>query len=237
MAIISDTVDYFDGDVLLEGFLAYDDAVIGRRAGVMVNHTWVGLNDFVKEKTLKLATLGYFAFAVDMYGKGILGTNNTENSKLMQPFMDNRQLILSRMQAAYSKIKLMPWVDAQNISAIGFCFGGLCVLDLARSGAEIKAVVSFHGLLNTSKICPQTIKAKILILQGNDDPMVTQEQIIAVQQELTKFGADWQYHNYGNTQHAFTNPLANDQNLGMAYNKNADKRSWQTMKNFLLEVF
>ncbi|MCK5121469.1 MAG: dienelactone hydrolase family protein, partial [Methylococcales bacterium] len=147
MAIISNTVGYLDGGVLLEGFFAYDDSFEGRRPAVMINHAWAGRNDFVNEKALKLAELGYFAFAADMYGKGVLGHSTEENAVLMQPFMDDRGLLLSRMQAALYAIKLMPWVDDNKIAAIGYCFGGLCVLDLARSGADIKGVVSFHGLL------------------------------------------------------------------------------------------
>ncbi len=147
MAIISNTVSYLDGETLLEGFFAYDDAIEGQRPAIMINHTWLGRNDFVSEKALKLAELGYFAFAVDMYGKNILGQNKEEGAKLMQPFMDDRGLVLRRMEAALYAIKRMPWVDDTKIAAIGFCFGGLCVLDLARSGADIKGVVSFHGLL------------------------------------------------------------------------------------------
>lgn len=238
MTIISNTVDYLDGDVLLEGFFAYDDAIKGQRPAVMVSHTWAGRDDFVAEKVLRLAELGYFAFAVDMYGKGILGQSIEENTLLMQAFMDDRKMVESRMKAALSAMKLMPWVDEHKIAAIGFCFGGLCVLDLARSGIDIKAVVSFHGLLVArAKSELKKIKAKVLILHGNDDPIVVVEQVIAIQQELTQAGADWQFHCYGNTQHAFTNPLANNPDFGTVYQANADYRSWTSMKNFLIEVF
>lgn len=238
MAIISNTVGYLDGDILLEGFFAYDDTVEGRRPAVMVNHAWAGRNDFVEEKALKLAELGYFAFAVDMYGKGILGQSIEENRKLMQPFMDDRNLVLKRLQAALYAIKSMPWVNDKKIAAIGFCFGGLCVLDLARSGAEIKAVVSFHGLLGSPESAQKKpIKAKVLVLHGNDDPLAPGDQLAALQQELTQAGADWQIHNYGNTLHAFTNPVANDPDFGTVYQADADKRSWISMKYFLMEVF
>ncbi len=238
MAIISNTVGYLDGSVLLEGFFAFDDAIEARRPTILINHAWAGRNDFVEEKAMKLAELGYFAFAVDMYGKGILGQNTNENAKLMQPFLDDRQLILSRMIAAHYAVKLMPWVDEKKIASIGYCFGGLCVLDFARSGVDIKGVVSFHGLLNP----PQNdsvndISAKILVLHGNDDPMATVDQVNALQQELTQAGADWQIHNYGNTLHAFTNPVANDPGFGTVYQADADRRSWKAMKNFLDEVF
>lgn len=238
MTIISNTVAYLDDDTVLEGFFAYDDAVEGRRPAVMVNHAWAGRSDFVEEKAIKLAEMGCFGFAVDMYGKGVLGQSIEENTKLMQPFMDHRELILKRMEAALYAIKSMPWVDDKKIAAIGFCFGGLCVLDLARSGADLSGVVSFHGLLGSPESAQKNpIKAKVLVLHGNDDPMAPGDQVIALQQELTQAGADWQLHNYGNTMHAFTNPIANDPDFGTVYQAVADKRSWVSMKNFLIEVF
>jgi len=239
MAIISNTVGYLDGETLLEGFFAYDDTVEGRRPAVMINHAWAGRNKFVEDKALKLAELGYFAFAVDMYGKGVLGLNNDESAQLMQPFIDDRNLVLQRMQAALYAVKLLPWVDDKSIAAIGFCFGGLCVLDLARSNADIKGVVSFHGLLMPPQITPenQEIKAKVLVLNGADDPMVSSDQLISLQQELTLADADWQVHTYGHTMHAFTNPVANDPDFGTVYQSSSDKRSWQAMKSFLVEIF
>ncbi len=238
MAIISNTVGYLDGDVQLEGFFAYDDEVEGRRPAVLVSHAWAGRNDFVEQKAIKLAEMGYFAFALDMYGKDVLGENNEQNAQLMQPFVDDRALLLKRIEAAVYAVKLLPWVDDNKLAAIGFCFGGLCVLDLARSGANIKGVVSFHGLLmpveNNNK---QAIKAKLLLLNGADDPMVSDQQIIAAQQEFSEAGADWQFHNYGHTMHAFTNPVANDPGFGTVYQADADRRSWQVMDNFLQEVF
>jgi len=238
MAIISNTVGYLDGDTLLEGFFAYDDSVEGRRPAVMINHAWSGRNEFVEDKALLLAELGYFAFAVDMYGKGVLGQGIEESAKLMQPFIDDRSLILRRMQAALYAVKLMPWVDDRQIAAIGFCFGGLCVIDLARSGANIKGVISFHGLVNPpqDKSAP-VIKAKMLILNGANDPMVSSVQLLALQDELTFAGADWQVHNYSHSMHAFTNPIANDPDFGTVYNAASDKRSWIAMKNFLVEIF
>jgi len=239
MTIISNTVGYLDGDVLLEGFFAYDDSIEHRRPAVMISHAWAGRNAFVEEKALKLAELGYFSFAIDMYGKGVLGQNNDENAKLMQPFMDDRGLLLKRMQAALYAIRLFPWVDDKNIAAIGFCFGGLCVLDLARSNADIKGVVSFHGLLGVSESLNQNqrIQAKVLVLTGADDPMVPEDQVITLQQELTQAGVDWQVHTYGHAMHAFTNPVANDPAFGTVYQADADRRSWVAMKNFLVEVF
>lgn len=238
MTIISNTVTYLDGDVVLEAFFAFDDALSGRRPAVLINHTWVGRDEFVAEKAKKLAALGYVGFAVDMYGKGVLGSGPEQNMKLMQPFMDDRAMLQQRMKAALAAVKLMPWVDDSKIASIGFCFGGLCSLDLARTGADIKGVVSFHGLLvppgNTHG---NAIKAKILALHGHDDPMVSPEQVLAFEQEMTEAGADWQLHAYGNTMHAFTNPLANDSAFGTVYQPDADRRSWTAMQNFLTEIF
>lgn len=238
MAIISNTVGYFDGDVQLEGFFAYDDAVQGRRPAVLISHAWGGRDEFVAEKAKKLAELGYLGFALDMYGKGVLGSGPEENAKLMQPFMDDRALLQRRITAALMAIKQMPWVDDGKIAAIGFCFGGLCVLDLARSGADIAGVISFHGLLGApDNIVQPDIKAKVLVLHGNDDPMAPVEQVIALQQEMTAAGADWQVHSYGNTMHAFTNPVANDPGFGTVFQPTANQRSWQAMQNFLSEIF
>ena len=238
MAIVSNTVIYLDGDVVLEAFFAFDDALSGRRPTVLINHTWAGRDDFVAEKAKKLAALGYVGFAVDMYGKGVLGSNPEQNMQLMQPFMADRAMLQKRMQAALAAVKLMPWVDDSKIAAIGFCFGGLCSLDLARTGADIKGVVSFHGLLaapgNTEG---NAVKAKILALHGRDDPLVPLEQRLAFEQEMTEAGADWQLHSYGNTMHGFTNPLANDPGFGAVYQPDADRRSWIAMQNFLSEIF
>ena len=238
MAIVSNTVGYLDGDVHLEAFFAFDDAIEDRRPAVMINHAWGGRDGFVAEKAKKIAELGYVGFAVDMYGKGILGSGVEENAKLMQPFMDDRKMLQQRIHAALNAVKLLPWVNDKEISAIGFCFGGLCVLDLARTGADIKGVVSFHGLLGApGNTDGNKITAKVLALHGHDDPMAPVEKVIAFQEELTKAGADWQVHNYGNTMHAFTNPLANDPDFGTVYQLNADRRSWLAMKGFLEEVF
>lgn len=238
MAIVSNTVGYLDGDVLLEAFFAFDDSLSSRRPAVLINHTWAGRDGFVAEKAKKIAALGYVGFAVDMYGKGVLGSSAEENAKLMQPFMDNREMLQKRMQAALYAVKLLPWVNDSKVAAIGFCFGGLCSLDLARTGADLKGVVSFHGLLGApGNTQDNAIKAKILALHGHDDPLVPVEHVLTFEQEMTKTGADWQLHTFGNTQHAFTNPLANDSERGMVYRPNADRRSWLAMENFLTEIF
>ncbi len=238
MAIVSNTVVYLDGDVVLEAFFAFDDASSDRRPAVLINHTWAGRDDFVAEKAKKLAALGYVGFAVDMYGKGVLGTGPDECMELMQPFMADRAMLQQRMKAALAAVKLMPWVDENKIASIGFCFGGLCALDLARTGADIKGAVSFHGLLTPpDNIQGNAVKAKILALHGHDDPLGPPEQVLAFEREMSDAGADWQLHIYGNTMHAFTNPLVNDHDSGKVYKPDADRRSWVAMQNFLTEIF
>ncbi|OAI10616.1 carboxymethylenebutenolidase [Methylomonas lenta] len=238
MAIVSNTVDYLDGDDLLEGFFAFDDAIAGIRPVVLIHHAWAGRDEFVANKAKSLAELGYLAFAADMYGKGILGSSPEQNGQLMQPFMQDRAKLQKRLHAALATVKLMPWADNGRIAAMGFCFGGLCALDLARTGVDIRGVVSFHGLLVAADNIPQPqIKAKVLVLHGHDDPMGPPEQVLALQTELTQAGADWQLHSYGGTMHAFTNPLANDPDFGTVYQGQADKRSWQAMQNFFEEIF
>lgn len=238
MAIVENTVNYIDGATVLEGFFAYDDALSGRRPAVLICHAWGGRDGFVENKARQMGELGYLGFAVDMYGQGKLGSGPEENAQLMQPFMEDRAMLQTRVTAALKTVALMPWVDDGRIAVIGFCFGGLCALDLARTGADIKASISFHGLLlPPDNLQREKIKAKVLVLHGHDDPMVPVEQVHALQQELTEAGADWQLHSYGNTMHAFTNPSANDVDFGTVYNEMADKRSWISMKQFLTEVF
>ena len=236
MAIVENTLEYQDGDTVLEAFTAFDDSQQGRRPAVLISHAWLGRDRFVMEKARKLAGVGYVGFALDMYGKGVLGASREENAGLMQPFMADRQKLQNRMQAALNAVKSVPQVDSNKIAAMGFCFGGLCVLDLARTGVDIKGVVSFHGLLGApGNTQGNKIKAKILALHGRDDPMVMTEQVLDFQEEMTQARADWQFVTYGNTVHAFTNPVANDPDFGTVYQADADRRSWQSMRNFLAE--
>lgn len=238
MATIENTVIYMDEDVVLEAFFAFDDSLSGRRPAVLIGHAWGGRDGFVADKARKLAGLGYVGFALDVYGKGVLGSSPEQNSKLMQPFMADREKLQQRMKAALNAVMLLPWVDDNKIAAMGFCFGGLCVLDLARTGVDLQGVVSFHGLLGApDNTNGNKIKAKILALHGRDDPMVPPEQVLAFQEEMTQAEADWQFVSYGHTVHAFTNPVANDPSFGTVYQADADRRSWQAMQNFFAEIF
>jgi dienelactone hydrolase len=238
MALVTNTIHYVDKDTRLEGFFAYDNSSSERLPAVLISHAWGGRDDFVMQKAEQLAEMGYFAFALDMYGEGKTGSTEQEKIALMQPFMDDRAILQQRINAALYAVTSLPWVNDQQIAAIGFCFGGLCVLDLARSGANIKGVVSFHGLLNKPDfVTDNTISAKVLALHGYDDPMNPPTILTEFFDEMTHLKVDWQLHNYGNTQHAFSNPLANDPKLGLIYNSVAEQRAWLSMQNFLSEIF
>ena len=238
MAIITNTINYVDGDTLLEGFFAFDDEIQGQRPAVLISHPWAGRSEFTENKARELAKLGYVGFALDMYGAGKLGQTDAECSSLMNPLIADRSLLQRRISAALANVRLLPWVNDKKIAAMGFCFGGLCVLDLARIGANVKGVVSFHGNLTPpNNLEHSNISAKVLVLHGHADPLVPPEQVAAFEREMTQAGVDWQLHSYGNTVHAFTNPLASDFAAGYQFSANANRRSWQAMENFFTEIF
>lgn len=229
-------IEYRDGEARLEGFLCYDEAQPGPRPTVLISHAWAGCDDFVERKARRLAWQGYACFALDNYGKGKRGTNPEECSALMTPFMNDRKLLLKRLQAGLATAKSMPIVDARRVAIMGFCFGGLCALDLARSNADIRGAVSFHGMLKPSGLTEPKVRAKVLMLHGYDDPMAPPEDVLAVAKEFTGAGADWQLHAYGHTVHAFTNPVAQNRDGGMQYDEAADRRSWHALEEFLAEA-
>lgn len=238
MAIQTRSIEYRDGDIVLESYMAWDDAGDKPRPGVLVSHAWGGRGELEEKKAEQLADLGYVGFALDLYGKGVRGKSPEENGALMQPFLDDRAKLQKRMQLSLQQMRRQKEVDESRVAAMGFCFGGLCVLDLARTGAELAGVASFHGLAGSPGNCDDnSISAKVLVMHGWDDPMVPPEQVLALAEELTSMGADWQIHAYGNTQHAFTNPVANNPDLGTVYSAEADKRSWQNLQLFLAEIF
>jgi len=231
-------IDYSDGDLVLEGFLAWDDSNAGPRPGVLVSHAWAGRSELEDSKATALAELGYIGFALNLYGKGVRGSGPDENAALIQPFLDDREMLQQRLLLSLNTMREQPEVDESKTAAIGFCFGGLCVLDIARTGEDIDGVVSFHGLFGApGNTAGNTIQAKVLALHGWDDPMATPDSVVSLGEELSGMGADWQLHGYGNTMHAFTNPQANDPDFGTVYSESADRRSWQTMANFLAEIF
>lgn len=228
---------YHHGEQELHGFLAYDDTIDTPRPAVLVAHDWSGRNEFACHKAKVLAEMGYLGFAIDMYGHGRLGVADDEKMALMQPLAGDRSLLRDRVQAAFDTVTAMSEVDNNRIAIIGFCFGGLCALDLARSGADIKGAVSFHGLLNKpEKLKARPILAKILALHGYDDPMVKPDAVTDFCQEMNDAGVDWQVHMYGRVQHAFSNPQAHNTDAGLVFNPVAAERSWQAAQNFMQEI-
>jgi len=230
-------LEYLAGDTLLEAYVALPATEVAKRPAVLVCHAWAGRSAFECDKADKLAALGYVGIALDTYGKGVSGATNEECSALMMPLVSNRALLRSRLLAGLEAASAIAMVDTSCIAAIGYCFGGMCALDLARSGADLRGVVSFHGLFGAPGDLPNNpVKARILALHGHDDPMVPPDQVLALETELSAAGADWQIHTYGKTMHAFTNPGANAPDNGMQFNPVAANRAWQSMQNFLNEV-
>jgi dienelactone hydrolase len=224
---------------VLEGFLAYDTAGPARKPGVLVVHEWTGVNPYVKQRAEQLAALGYVALAVDVYGKGIRPATPQEAGKEAGKYKGDRALFRARLQAGLAELEKQPNVDPKRIAAIGYCFGGTGALELARSGAPVAGVVSFHGGLDSpSPADAKNVKGKVLVLHGADDPYVPEPQVKAFEDEMRAAGVDWVLVKYSGAVHSFTNPGAgNDNSKGAAYNASADRRSWEAMKAFLAEIF
>lgn len=236
MGIQTSTVDYEIGGQTYEGYLAKPEG--GLAPVVLVAHAWAGQGDFERSKAEWLAEQGYAGFAIDVYGKGKRGTTVAENQALMNPLVSNRAELQARLKGSLEAATSQNGVDSSKTAAIGFCFGGLCVLDMARAEMNVAGVASFHGLFNAADNIPSPeIKTKILALHGWDDPMATPDDVLAFSKEMTAAGADWQLHGYGGTKHAFTNPEANDPAMGTIYDANADRRSFATLSDFLAELF
>lgn len=237
--IITNEINYNDANTVCRGFIAYkEQRSLLQTPAVMVVHDWGGRGEDACNKAKELASLGYIGFAIDMYGQAQLGHDKVQKRALMTPLMEDRQKLLQRIQAAFYFLAQLPQVDKTKIAAIGYCFGGLCALDLARSGTEVKAVVSFHGLLSAPPgDSYKALNTKILILHGYDDPLVKPEQVNQFSIEMSARKVDWQIHMYSLTAHSFTNPQANDDEMGLHYNERSDRRSWQSTEVFLREVF
>ena len=231
----TEKITYQSGENSFEGFLAQPEG--DSNPCVLIAHTWAGRDAFVEEKAKLLTELGYAAFAIDMYGDGKIGTSNEENAGMMQPLLDDREELAKRVLASLDAVSKIDSIDASKIVIMGYCFGGLVAMDLARTGADIKGAVSFHGFLAGPENSTKEIKAKLLALHGDSDPMVGQDQIDSFRQEMTSKKVDWQLHVFGGAMHSFTNPEANDPDFGAVYSKNADERSWKIFTDFLMELF
>jgi len=238
-AIQTKTIEYKQGNTTLEGVLVYDDAVKTKRPGVLVVHQWLGLTDYEKHRAGMLAQLGYVAFCADIYGKGVRPKDTTEAGQLAGKYKQDRPLLRARVNAGLEALKQSELVDGSRLAAIGYCFGGTTVIELARSGADLAGVVSFHGGLDSPTPADgRNIKCKVLACHGADDPFISAKNLAAFESELRDAKVDWQLIAYGGAVHSFTQPMAgNDNSKGAAYNERADKRSWEAMKQFLNELF
>jgi len=232
-------IEYKDGETTLVGYLAYDDATTGRRPGVMVVHQWTGITDYEKHRAEMLAELGYAAFVADIYGKGVRPAAGAEAGTVASTYKADRALFRRRLNLGLDQLKAQDVVDAGKLGAVGYCFGGTGVLELARSGADVDAVVSFHGGLDSPTPADgANIKAHVLVCHGADDPYVPAAEIAAFEKELKDAKVDYVFASYGDAVHSFTQPMAgDDKSKGAAYNAKADKRSWEHMKVFLAEAF
>lgn len=236
MSLQSRLVEYGDCETTFEGMLAWDDNHKGSKPGVLVCHTIRGRTSFEESKAKELARLGYVAMAADVYGASQLGCVDATARSNMEALLADRALLQQRLSLSLETLAQQPEVDAAKMAAIGFCFGGLCVLDLVRIGAPLVGVVSFHGLFSApGNTSGNKVSTSVLVLHGWDDPMARPDAVVRLGKELTALSADWQIHAYGNTLHAFTNPAANDRQRGTLYDAAADQRSWIAMKNFLKE--
>jgi dienelactone hydrolase len=236
--LVTQAIDYKDGDQQLSGYLAYDDAGKGKRPGVLVFHEWKGLGDYVKGRAEQLASLGYVAFAADMYGKGVYAKSHEEAGKLAGAVRADPAMMRRRAMAALDVLKAQKAVDSERIAAIGYCFGGGAALEMARANAPLRGVVSFHGSLSTQH--PEEtkeVKPKVLVCQGGDDQH-TLKDLPTFEDEMRRASADWRVNTYGGAVHSFTvKEAGNDPRTGMAYNAEADARSWRDMLAFFDELF
>jgi len=232
------TIEYKDGDTTLEGVLVWDDAVKTPRPGVLVVHQWLGVTDYEKRRAEQLAKLGYVAFCADIYGKGVRPKDTKEAGVEAGKYKSDRKMLRARVNAGLAALKTSELVDAKHVAAIGYCFGGTTVIELARSGADVAGVVSFHGGLDSPTPADgKNIKGKVLACHGADDPFVSAKDLTAFEDEMRLARVDWTLIKYGGAVHSFTQPMAgNDNSKGAAYNEKADIGSWKAMETFLVAV-
>jgi len=222
-----------------ESMLAFDDAADGPRPGILLIPNVLGQKEWDNQKAEALAALGYVALATDIYGQGKRSTAESENpAQYMQALNADRGLLRDRLHASLATLKAQDEVEAARTAAIGFCFGGKCVIDMVRSGADILGAVSFHGLFDAPDYPIVTpVKARLLICHGWDDPIAQPDAAVGVAKELSDAGVDWQMHAYGHAGHGFTHKGTGPARPGFGYDEKADRRSWQAMQNFFAEIF
>ena len=232
-------VEYRQGETVLQGFVAWDDAARGRRPGVLVVHEWWGLNEHARNQARRLAEAGYVGFALDMYGKGKVTTHPQDAQAFVAEVTKDPAVLAARFNAALEQLKRDPQVDSTRIAAIGYCFGGAVVLGMARAGADLAAVVTFHGSLATMHPAQQgKVKARVLVLAGAADPFVPPEQVDAFKREMQAAGAHFEVVTYPGAKHGFTNPDAATYGMAqLAYDPDADRQSWEAMLKLFREVF
>jgi dienelactone hydrolase len=237
--IKTESIEYREGSTACEGYFAYDDAKSGKRPGVLVVHEWGGLGDYVNQRARMLAELGYVAFGCDIFGKGVRATAMEDCARISKPYYEDRSLTRRRAEAGLAQLRGHNLCDTAKVAAIGYCFGGLVVLEMARAQMPLNCVVSFHGQFITPQPA-KTIKARVLALHGAVDPVVPPAEVQGFEKEMEEAGADWQLVAYGGAKHTFTNfnlPRDLSPDLPFAYNEKADKRSWIAMKDFFAETF
>jgi dienelactone hydrolase len=235
-----DNISYSADTVNMNGYVVYSDSTSEKRPAVLVVHEWWGLNDYSKKRARQLAELGYIAMAVDMFGNGKTADNPDQAMALAMPFYQNPQLAKTRLDAALAKLKSFPQTDTSRIAAIGYCYGGYSVLNAAKLGADLKGVVVFHGNLGGAPPI-KPMKAEVLVCNGGDDKLVPEQEINNFKKQMDSVGRSYTFKSYPGALHAYTNPLATENgkkfNMPIAYNAEADKNSWNDMKEFLNRIF
>lgn len=234
--IIKKPIEYKDGKTILEGYLIYNSEGSDSRSGILIAHNWLGLTEETKAVAAQYAEMGYVVMAIDVYGKGVRPTGEAAGKEAGR-YKSDRDLFRRRMNAAFKELNKLKIVDKKSIFAIGYCFGGTGVIELARSGASVNGVISVHGGLDSPDPSKgKSIKSKILALHGADDPFISEKDLKAFEEEMRSAKVDWQLIKYGNAVHSFTDKSAgNDNSKGAAYNAEADRRSWAAIQQFLNE--
>lgn len=237
MNITTKPVKYKDGKQTCIGYMAWDESFADPKPCVIINHAWSGLDGFAQDKAIQMAAMGYVGFCLDNYGDGTLPETVEDKQAMMMPLKNDRKALLKRLKAGLKAASSQPEVDEKAIAAMGFCFGGLCTLDMARAGLDLKAAISFHGLLDAPDLPKKKIKSKVLIAHGWDDPMAPPEHVVAIGNEMAAAKCDWQLHAYGLTTHAFMVPGADSGDGTLKHNADSERRAWTATQDLLQDVF